>query len=469
MGAVIRFMDKLQSFVQSLSVIAPANSGIAGAIPVVYSDAELLEAYRVSWLARKIVDVPALDSCRKWRDWQADKEQIEAIEAEENRLDVRGKVLEARTKARLFGGAAILIGDGAADLSQPFDPARMGREGLFYLTVLLRRHLSHEQVETDPASEWYGKPRAYRLQSKKGKEEIIHPSRLVIFRGASRGDDELVGQDGWGDSVLVAVLRAIGNAEDTASNVAALVSEAKIDIVRVPNLMASLAQPEYESRLLQRFRLANVAKGLNSVLLLDKDEEWDQKTASFATLPEVLRSFMELAAGAADIPLTRLLGTSPGGLNATGESDIRNYYDRIAASQAIDMTPAMHRLDEALIRSALGSRPKEVFYTWSSLWQISDKERSEIGEKIASVIEKLNSSALYPPEALAKAGANALVEHSVLPGFDGEIEDAGGLPDYEMQAEQEAEQERLRLEAAAGKVPRKTNMGGAPVGDATFR
>jgi hypothetical protein len=57
----------------------------------------------------------------------------------------------------------------------------------------------------------------------------------------------------------------------------------------------------------------------------------------------------------------------------------------------------------------------------------------------------------------------------VLPGFDGEIEDAGGLPDYEMQAEQEAEQERLRLEAAAGKVPRKTNMGGAPVGDATFR
>jgi hypothetical protein len=42
-----------------------------------------------------------------------------------------------------------------------------------------------------------------------------------------------------------------------------------------------------------------------------------------------------------------------------------------------------------------------------------------------------------------------LTENSILPGFDQAIDDAGGLPDYEMEAEKEAEAERLRIEAAA--------------------
>jgi len=40
---------------------------------------------------------------------------------------------------------------------------------------------------------------------------------------------------------------------------------------------------------------------------------------------------MQLASGAADIPMTRLLGQSPAGMNATGDGDMRNYYDRIEA------------------------------------------------------------------------------------------------------------------------------------------
>ena len=53
------------------------------------------------------VDIPALDATRRWRAWQADKAQIEKIEAEEVRLDLRAKVKQAMTRARLFGGAAM--------------------------------------------------------------------------------------------------------------------------------------------------------------------------------------------------------------------------------------------------------------------------------------------------------------------------------------------------------------------------
>ena len=398
------------------------------------NDAEILAAYRGAWLPRKIVDIPAFDAVRAWRNWQADGKQIEAIEAEEKRLNIKGRVLEARTKARLWGGAAIVLGTGDADLAEPFDSERVGRGGLKYLTVLTRKQLTAGEIDRDPASEWYGRPGMYQLRSADGGQVNIHPSRLVIFHGVAQADDEFAAMhQGWGDSVLQSVMSAIKQADGTAANIASLVFEAKVDIIRVPNFMQSIGNTEYEGKLISRYSLAAMGKGINGTLMLDKEEEYEQKSASFATLPEVLDRFFQLASGAADIPATRLLGQSPAGMNATGESDTRNYYDRLSAMQQLEMTPAMARMDEALIRSALGNRPPEVHYIWAPLWQISGKERAEIGEKIANTLGTLTTANLYPAEALAKAGATTLVEHSIFPGLEDALEEFGtDIPDVDL-------------------------------------
>lgn len=51
------------------------------------TDQDLLAAYRSSWLPRKIVDIQAQDAIRRWRNWNADKTQISALEAEESGWD----------------------------------------------------------------------------------------------------------------------------------------------------------------------------------------------------------------------------------------------------------------------------------------------------------------------------------------------------------------------------------------------
>lgn len=450
MSNVIAFpRDHLMSLVSRMGTERDKAASTFYATPT-WTDQQLVDAYRGSWLPQKIVNIPALDSCRKWRNWQADAKKISLIEAEEKRLNIRGKVLDARIKARLFGGAAIFIGDGSARLDQPFEPERIGKGGIRYLTVMTSRALKAGEIDRDPASETYGKPKDYTITSGTNGQVTIHPSRLVLFVGAPRPDDDLVGgiQDGWGDSVLVAAMEAIKNADATPANIASLVFEAKVDVIQVPELMASLADPAYEQRLLNRFALAATAKGINGTLILDKEEEYTSKSASFATLPDVIRSFLEIAAGAADIPLTRLLGTSPGGLQSTGQTDLRNYYDRVQAAQELEMQPPLQRLDEALIRSALGSRPEDIHYRWAPLWQVSETELAEIGAKNATTISTLAATGLFPPEGLANSAANMLVENGILPGLDQAIEDAGGLPDYEMEAEKEAEAERQRLEAS---------------------
>jgi phage-related protein (TIGR01555 family) len=228
---------------------------------------------------------------------------------------------------------------------------------------------------------------------------------------------------GWGDPVLQSIMDAVLAMDATAANVASLVFEAKVDTVGIPDLMNKLGDAGYEDTLLRRWRLAQTGKGINGALMHDAEEIIGQKQASFASLPDVLDRFMQLAAGAADIPMTRLLGMSPAGMSATGESDIRNYYDRISAAQELDMEPALAVLDECLIRSALGARPPEVHFNWASLWQISATERAQIGKTNAETINLLRTSQLIPDQPLSEAAVNLMTESGAMPGLEGAVED----------------------------------------------
>lgn len=430
MGVVRYLSDKLVNLVANLGTDRDKASGSVYA-PVVMSDIELSNAYRGAWLPRKIVDIPPLDATRRWRGWQAAKEQIEKIEAEEKRLDLRRKVKQAMTRGRLFGGAALFIGTGERDASQPLNPERIQAGGIKYLTVMNRRQLSPTELEQDPQSPLFGKPKAYRLA---GSAIDIHPSRLVIFIGAEHPDPELAmgNEFGWGDSVLQAVFEAIKQSDATMANTASLVFEAKVDVIKIPDFMQQLQDPGFEKRVLERIRLAATAKGINGALLLDKEEEYETKTASFGGLPDIIDRFLQAVSGAADIPATRLLGQAPSGMNATGDSDLRNYYDRIQAIQELEMCPAMQLLDDCLLRSALGSRPAEIHYIWKPLWQPTATEQSEINKRTADTIKVLVDTKLWPEEALSKAATAMLVEQSVLPGLEAALDEFGReLPEEE--------------------------------------
>lgn len=423
------FIDSLQNFVAGLGTSRDKASASTYATSVL-NDQQLSDMYRTSWLARKIVDIIPLDATRQWRNWQADREQIEAIEAEEKRLGLRVKVKEALTKARLFGGAGIYIGTKDTNPALPLDPARIGMGGLLYLAVIPRQQLSAVELESDAANPRYGLPKMYQLASGTGVQ-MIHPSRIAAFIGSPLPDSAMADgvNYGLGDSVLQSCLDAIRHADGTLANVASMVFESKVDVVKIPGFMEQIGDKVYRSRVYERLNLAAIAKGVNGMLVLDAEENYETKQLAFANLPEITDRFLQIASGAADIPATRLLGQSPAGLSATGESDTRNYYDRIRATQELDIGPAMLVLDDCLIRSALGNRPPELHYTWASLWQSTPEQRATTGKTIADTIVALNNTRLWPTDVMAQTATTMLVEHGAAPGLEAALREYDGSND----------------------------------------
>ena len=429
MSLFTTFKDSLMNLTAGLGTARDKASHSFYGMPIM-TDEQLMNAYRGSWSARKGVTIPALDACRNWRSWQADSAQIEKIEAEEARLDVNAKILEALTKARLFGGAAVFIGTGERDTSLELRPDQIREGGIKYLLVMTRRQLSATDIEKDPQSSRYGKPKAYRMPD---SQIDIHPSRLVVFIGTPHPEPELaVGEEyGWGDSVLLSAMPAVKQYDETMANVVSLVYEAKIDVINIPNLMTSLQDRNYKDQLLQRLTLAATAKGINGTLILDSQETHSSKSASFGTLPDIIGKAEQAVSGSFDIPGSRMFGQSSGGLNSNGEENTRNYYDNVATRQKLEIKPAMSVLDECLIRSALGSRPPEIHYAWAPLWQPTAKERADIGKTTADTIKTLNDTKLFHADAMSQAAANLLVEMSILPGLEAALDDFGEEPDEE--------------------------------------
>jgi phage-related protein (TIGR01555 family) len=411
---------------------------------------QLETAYRGNWIARKVVDIPASDATRMWRNWEAESDQIEKLEETERKFHVKQKVKQALIWARLYGGAGMIIGTDDGAMDQPINLDRIGAGSLKWLHVLPRQRLGATgQLILDVESEWYGQPQYYQFTSTDVSQVTqnlkVHPSRVVRFVGQSV-PDPIMTSGGWGESVLVSVDTAVRQATMAPQAIGQLITEANLDIIKYPNMTQMLLDGDKTEKLKQISAWIHTQKSVWHALTLDSNMDWERMELNFRGIPDVLQLFLLLVCGAADIPATRFLGQSPAGLSATGESDTRNFYDKIKSDQEDTLTPAMSNLDEVLIRSSLGSRPPEVWYNWAALWQLSGLELANITKLQSEAATAFGASGLIQTAALAKGVQNQLVESGVYPGLEQAIADAEAEGDV-VQEPDPVEEAQLKAQA----------------------
>jgi phage-related protein (TIGR01555 family) len=425
MGVVRNIYDGLQNLVTGLGTRSDARMARSYA-SLHLAPQQIEEAYEASPSLRKAISITATDRIRAWRDWQATKEEIKLIEAEEERLQLQAKTKQAEILRGLGGGALILVA--AGDPALPINIT--GKQGLVAINVVTRWHLTGEEWDDDLASPTYGEPKFWTINGTKTRTRI-HPSRVVCFRGEPlpslwRGSDE---DRYWGRGRVPSLIESAQNLDEALATFAAMIKDSLNVDIGVSKLLEILSTPDGEANLMKRLGLMVRGSSVFNGKLYDLGDEngkggekLDRRQVTWTGIPEIMRGFAEAFCAAADIPFTRFWGTSAKGLNATGEGDANNWRETVETGQKIETKPCLDQVDAALIPSALGSRPPEIWWQFAPLNVPTETEETTRFKTWTEAMDKVSMSGAIPEAAFNEAYQNGLVEAGWLPGLDAALE-----------------------------------------------
>lgn len=387
--------------------------------PVPFEEQTLIDMYRQSWLAGQIVDVVTDDMTSKWRtaSSKAFKEDATLFQRMEEKFDLRARITETLRWSRLFGGACMVIAIEGDEFDKPLvlDSIRQGSLRQFF--VLDRYSITpSEKLEQDPLSVHFGKPESYRINQ---TAQLVHSSRIIKLGGSRMPYRARQNLQYWDDSVLQRAYDSIINSDTAMASVASMFFEANVDVISAEGMADLLSTKQGQQKVIARYQAAATIKSFNRLLLLDGGEKYDKKQNNFANVHDVIEKFMVYVAGAADIPVTRLFGKSASGLNATGEGDMRNYYDSLQSRQSTDLRPALRYADEIMLRSELGTMPDDYSFEFCALWQQTDKEKADT-QKVKADRDKIYLDSGVITQAIV---ARQLVQDGTYKISDEEIAD----------------------------------------------
>ena len=395
-------------------------------------------------------------------------ECAEAVDAKLEELDALQVFWEALCYERAYGGAAILVGadDGTEDLTKPLDEDRI--EDVKHITAFYGGW-DGEMVAwswyRDVADANYGKPEMYMLRNlgvpiakipAPGERVVnnvlppmsgpngsygplitwVHESRLLVFPGVAASRRARVQMRGWGDSLFTRVDQVLQQYDQTWAGVANLMTDFAQGILKIKNLAQNLMANNKAGTGVVRNRgtALNMGRSIAGLMMIDAEEDFKREMASLSGLPEVLQQFALRLAAAAGMPVSLLMGQAPAGLNATGDSEIRWFYDRVASWQRKRMLPQLKRLVGLILKSKQGPTEGVEPARWSivnrPLYQMSASEKADRYLKVAQ------ADAVYLTNSVVTAEEVAATRFAGSEYNDGPI-----TVDFEGRAEMAAQDE----------------------------
>lgn len=371
---------------------------------------DLVRWYYTDWAAKKIVDIPVQDAFRVEPEIKGlseeDKEQL--IKYKEA-MGGRDKLYKAAIQSRLLGGSIVMLGikDEEDNPEKPIDFDKLDKGDLAFMNVVSVEKISQVQYETDPFSPMYDTPRYYMINGQK-----VDVSRLLVFDGRPLFNSASMNilqnfrfnPAGFGESVLIPVYDALVRFAGTQEGAYHLVNMASVLLVKCDKLMDLQASNMGERGMRMLEKMAEQISIYRAGILSGKDVDVAQHSATFGSVPELLQTFAQVLAAGSDIPATRFLGQAPGGLNATGESDLENYYNNVASWQNTVLKANEIKMYNILGVSCFGrekwqSIKPEFDIEYKPLWNLSETEQATVDNTRAQTISLLEQSGYLSREA----------------------------------------------------------------------
>jgi phage-related protein (TIGR01555 family) len=372
------------------------SGGSYGYNPITRNRTLLEWIHRGSWLGGVAVDLVADDMTRAGIDFLTEIKpgDQERISATATNLHVWEQINETIRWSRLYGGAiAVALIDGQ-DMRTPLDINTVG-PGQFKGLLPLDRWMvdpSLEDLVTDYGPH-LGLPKYYRVQANAPalRGMAIHHSRCMLrLEGIQLPYQQRLTENLWGISVLERLYDRMVAFDSASTGAAQLVYKSYLRTLSIEGLRDIVsAGGAPMNGLMTYVDVMRRYQGMEGITLLDASDKFEvQGHSAFSGLSDALNQFGQQLSGALQIPLVRLFGQSPSGMNSTGESDLRMFYDHIRQQQRKTLYSGVTLVYQMIAQSEGIKLPPNFAIDFSSLWQLEDKEKADIASSVGSTVSK---------------------------------------------------------------------------------
>jgi phage-related protein (TIGR01555 family) len=331
---------------------------------------------------RNGVDTIAEEITRKWIKFVStgdeDKtDKIQKIEAAFKRFQIRDIFNHAAELDGFMGMGMIYIDTGATDDPEelrtelPMTKEKTGTGDLKGFVVIDPLWVSPVNYNaTDPLKPDFLKPWTWYVM---GKE--VHSSRLMIVRSRELPDLLKAAYNFGGLSLSQIAKPYVDNWLRTRQSVSDLIHSFTVFVLKT--VMGNITQAT--ETFLARLQLFILGRDNQGLFVVDKEqEEFDNVSAPLGGIEELQAQAQEQMAAVWKLPLVKLLGITPAGLNNTTDGEIRVLYDHIHAVQEKDYRPHVKRCSEVIQLNEFGEIDPDIDFEFEPLWELDDAGKSAV-------------------------------------------------------------------------------------------
>lgn len=405
------------------------------------SDQQLALMYR-NLIVRRIVTLVVDDAIKNFIEIEGD--QDECIVQELEALFIPEKLTEALYWDRLFGmSVALILADDGQELDQPINLKRLRR--VSGIEVFDKRSVMEDSAslyyDTDVRDVNFGKAEYYTITPPNGNLFKVHRSRLLIFDGETLPKLERIANNGAGLSCLDGIPAAINRVKTSMDKTIDIMDKVSTSLLKLQGLSNVLQTEEGTKAVIKRLDLIDYSRRLNGSVAIDKDDEYAVFNIPLGGLTDIIQEMEQYVCAVTGYPFTKLFGRSPAGMNATGQSDMQIYYDKVRSYQKRKLRPALEYLVKLIQLSSEGPTQGKELEKWSikfnALEQLNDLEQANVDKTQAEVraaVVKLVLDLVDNQMLDATQGRKYLAERGDIPvsetqlDLDDETEENNPLP-----------------------------------------
>lgn len=428
-------------------------------------DATYLEiCYAESWAIKRAVDCRIDDGFQRRPQFEdgGDEGAADRLNAEILRLDLYTKLMRAMKMGQLHGTGLLVINTRAGSLASPLADEMVMPNDLVDLIPVDRESAHVDTWQTDIAMPDFNRPLFYKCifsARSMSSYELVHHSRVLRFDGViSLSEHTWIHDRDFGRSIVPLIIKAVLDEEQAAAGITSLTQEASIPVVKSPGFQDALSEGNFAAtRTVGEMGMEDIAKHINDlrsihrILFVDAEGDYSRVSVPFSGLPQTLNELSRRIAAAVGVPVTRFLGQSPVGLQSTGEGEMKNYANEVAAMQENVLRPVLKRLYTIIARSAgLAAAPE---FHFPSLVDVSDKDKAETAKQWGEFVAGLVNAGIIDENE-----ARMMLKTAVEQARDLERLTDAELEERRRDPVEEAELERIRME--------QERAGGNPQGGA---